>query len=109
MWRGIIYLLAKMESKQETKQNIEEERIVRILSKDIEGKNKMYSGLTKINGVSWGFANTICRALNIDKKRKIGSLTKEEVTKISEFVKTKTVPTATIAVKVMRPPVLNDP
>ena len=65
----------------------EEGRIVRILSKDIEGNYGVYTGLTKVRGVSWGISNAICRALKIDKKRKISSLTNEEIEKISKFIK----------------------
>jgi len=69
-----------------------EEKIVRILSKDIEGGMKVYPGLTKIKGISWGLANAICKVLKIDKNRKIGSLTNEEIAKISEFVKNPKIP-----------------
>ena len=73
----------------ETKQigELREDRVVRIMSKDIEGKMNIYAGLTKIKGVSWSFSNAICNSLGIDKKRKIGSLTNEELNKISEFIK----------------------
>lgn len=64
-----------------------EERVVRILSKDIEGKMKVYVGLTKIKGISWAISNAICNKLEIDKKRKIGSLTNEEIAKITTFMK----------------------
>ena len=64
-----------------------EERLVRLLSKDIEGKLNVYVGLTKIKGISWSMANAICKVLKLDKKRKIGSLSKEELEKITEFVK----------------------
>jgi small subunit ribosomal protein S13 len=64
-----------------------EERLVRISSKDIEGGLKIYAGLTKIKGISWSLANAICKALNIDKNRKIGSLSKEEIDKINNFIK----------------------
>ena len=77
---------------QKTTEKKAEERIVRILSEDIEGGMSVYSGLTKVNGISWSLANAICRALKIDKKRKIGSLTNEEVKKISEFAKTPQLP-----------------
>lgn len=80
-----------MEQEQKIKQDEEnkkyEERIVRILSEDIEGGMNIYSGLTKIKGISWSFSNIICRALEIDKSRKIGSLTNDEVEKIGEFIK----------------------
>lgn len=70
-----------------------EERLVRILSRDIEGKLNVYVGLTKIKGISWGLANAICKTLKFDKKRKIGSLSKEEIEKIGEFVKKPKIPT----------------
>lgn len=80
-----------MEQKQHTKEEYEE-RLVRILSEDIEGKMKVYAGLTKIKGVSWAIANAVCNKLRIDKNRKIGSLSPEEIKKISEFVKNPKVP-----------------
>ncbi len=78
-----------MEKNQEQKY---EERVVRILSKDIEGNMTIYSGLTKIKGVSWSFSNAVCKVLNIDKNRKIGSLTDEEIKKIVDFIKNPKVP-----------------
>jgi len=70
-----------------------EEKLIRILAKDIEGGLNVYVGLTKIKGISWGLSNAICKTLNFDKKRKIGSLTKEEIDKINTFVKDAKVPT----------------
>jgi len=77
---------------EKIKQKTEDERIVRVLSTDIEGKTKIYPGFCKIKGVSWAFANAICKKLKIDKKRKIGSLTEEEIKKISEFIKNPSMP-----------------
>ena len=85
----IIYLHIKMEQIREKKY---EERIVRILSKDIEGGMGIYAGLATVKGISWTLANAICKVLGIDKRRKIGSLTDEEVKKITEFVKNPKVP-----------------
>ncbi len=77
-----------METEQETqKKEKYEEKVVRILSKDIEGGMTIYAGLTKVKGISWAFSNAICTILEIDKKRKIGSLTNEETKKISDFMK----------------------
>lgn len=67
-------------------------RIVRILSKDIEGNMTVYSGLAKIKGISWGYSNAICHALGIDKRKRIGELSDEEIKKISEFAKNPSVP-----------------
>jgi len=69
-----------------------EEKLVRILSKDIEGKMTLYSGLATIKGVSWALSNATCKKLGLDKKRKIGSLTPEEIKKITEFMKTPNLP-----------------
>jgi len=73
-------------------QKKDEGRIVRILAKDIEGKMKVYAGLTKIKGVSWSLSNAVCKTLKIDKNKKIGALTSEEIQKISAFVKEPKVP-----------------
>jgi len=64
-----------------------EEKLIRILSKDIEGGLNIYVGLTKIKGISWSLSNAICQYLKLDKRRKIGSLTKEEIDKINDFIK----------------------
>jgi small subunit ribosomal protein S13 len=65
----------------------DEDKIMRILSKDIEGKMKIYPGLTKIKGISWGLSNAICNLLGLDKKRKISSLNEEEIERITNFIK----------------------
>jgi small subunit ribosomal protein S13 len=75
------------EQKQEPKEKQNYERILRIAQTDIPGGKNIYSGLTRIKGVSWSFSNFICRKLNIDKNRKIASLTSEEIKKIQEFIR----------------------
>ena len=70
-----------------------EDKLIRILSKDIEGKMKVYVGLTKIKGISWGLSNAMCKSLKIDKNRKIGSLTEDEIKKITDFFKDPQIPT----------------
>ena len=69
-----------------------EHRVIRILSKDIEGNSPVYPGLTKIKGVSWRISNAICKKLEIDKKRKIGNLTPEELKNIEDFLKNPVIP-----------------
>jgi small subunit ribosomal protein S13 len=80
-----------MTEQKQTEQKFEG-KLVRVLSKDIEGKLKLYVGLTKIKGISWAFANAICKNLGFDKNKKIGSLSKEEIEKINSFVKKPNVP-----------------
>jgi small subunit ribosomal protein S13 len=69
-----------------------ENRVVRILSKDIEGKTKLYPGLTQIKGVSWSLSNAVCNELKLDKNTKIGNLTDKEIEKISIFLKNPKIP-----------------
>ena len=76
---------------QEQKQ--QDERMIRILSEDIEGKTKIYPGLTRIKGISWTLSNAIFLILKLDKTRKIGSLTDEELKKITDFIKNPKLPT----------------
>ncbi len=93
--KDIIYLCLKKMEQQIQKPGEKQEyegKIIRILSKDIEGKMKIYPGLTKVKGISWGLSNAICKKLKMDKNRKIGSLTDEEIKKISEFIKNPQVP-----------------
>ena len=80
------------EKKPIVKQTKDEDRLVRILSKDIEGKMTVYAGLTKIKGISWAFSNALCKKLGIDKKKKIGSLTDKELETIIAFVKNPEMP-----------------
>jgi len=79
-----------MEQKETQQRN--ENRVVRILSKDIEGKMSLYPGLTKIKGISWTLSNAICKALDLDKKKKIGALTDIEIEKITNFFKNPELP-----------------
>ena len=81
-----------MEQKQGIQKQSREDRVVRLLSTDIEGKLLVYSGLTKIKGISWGMSNAICKALKLDKKKKIGALTDDDLKKISDFVKNPKIP-----------------
>ena len=73
--------------KKETQQKAQE-RIIRILSKDIEGGMKIYPGLTKIKGLS----NAACILLEISKTKKIGDLNDIEIKRINEFLKNPKVP-----------------
>ena len=62
-------------------------KIVRILQTDVPGDRNVYTGLTRIKGVSWAISNATCILMKLDKKRKIESLSKDEILKIEEFLK----------------------
>jgi len=62
-------------------------RLIRILQTDIPGNKNLYTGLTKIKGVSWAISNATCILLGYDKNKKIQELTKEDIAKIEDFLK----------------------
>lgn len=66
---------------------IAEGRVLRILQTDIPGSKSIYAGLTRIKGVSWAISNAVCIINQLDKKRKIETLSKEEMQKIEETLK----------------------
>lgn len=70
----------------------ETEKIIRIMQTDIDGEKQIYVGLTKIKGISWSFANALCNKLSLDKKRKVASLSTEEIKKIENFIKNPALP-----------------
>lgn len=66
---------------------LKEESLIRILSTDIPGSKKLIVGLIRIKGVSWSLGGAICHLLGLDRNRKISSLTKDEIEKIQNFLK----------------------
>ncbi len=65
----------------------ENEVLVRILGYDIPGSRNLYTGLTRIKGISWTISNAVCIKLGFPKTKKISELSKQEIQKIEEFLK----------------------
>ncbi len=65
----------------------ETESLVRILGYDIRGSRNLYTGLTKIKGVSWAISNAVCLQLGVDRTKKIGVLSKDEVKQIEDALR----------------------
>lgn len=63
-----------------------EESLIRISGYDIPGSRNVFSGLTRIKGVSWVIANALCLKLKLDKHKKISELKAEEIKKIENFL-----------------------
>lgn len=61
--------------------------LVRLANADIDGNKRVYYALTNIGGVSYGFSNAICYILNIDKMKKAGELTEQELRAIEALLK----------------------
>lgn len=61
--------------------------LVRVSNADLNGKKPVYQALRKIKGVSFMMANAICISTNIEKNKKAGDLSNEEVIKIESLIK----------------------
>jgi small subunit ribosomal protein S13 len=63
------------------------QKIVRLLETDIDGNIKTYMALKRIKGVGFMVSNALCLVANVDRNKKIGLLTKEEVSKIEQTLR----------------------
>ena len=70
----------------------DEKTLIRILGKDVRGDKGLFTELTKIPGISWTFANAVCKVLKMDKHLKIQDISEKDIVKIEEFVKNPLVP-----------------
>ena len=61
--------------------------IVRIVNADLDGNKPIIQALRKIKGVSFMFANAVCRLTGVDTTQKTGYLNEEDIKKIEEVLK----------------------
>ncbi len=83
----------KQEAKLEKRTEESQEILVRIFGYDISSSRNIYTGLTKIKGVSWAVSNAVCIKLNIPKFKKVAELSKDEIQKIEAFLSELPIPT----------------
>lgn len=79
----------KAQEKPQGKNPMQEEKyevLVRIMDKDILGSKNLYTGLTKIKGVSWAISNALCLRLGFPRNKKVSELTKPEIINIESFL-----------------------
>lgn len=87
----------KNEMPEEMKKKMEKTRqetqaIVRIHGTDIPGSKGVYVGLTRVKGISFAISNALCKILKIEKNKKVDSLSKEDIEKISNEIKNPKIP-----------------
>ncbi|MEE9525298.1 MAG: 30S ribosomal protein S13 [Candidatus Woesearchaeota archaeon] len=70
-----------MEQKKEFK------HLVRIANTDLPGEKPIGFALKRIKGVNFQLANAICNIANMDKQKKTGELSDEEINKLDAIVK----------------------
>ena len=77
----------KMDNKKIQKEGQQEfKHIIRVANTDLDGNKKAYIALRKIKGISFMFSNAILNVTKIDKTKKAGYLTDEEVKRINDVI-----------------------
>lgn len=77
--------MEKKFERQKMQEAEEPKTLVRIFEKDIPGEMRVLAGLTKVYGISWSFSNALCKALKIDKDKRVSELSQEEIKRIENF------------------------
>lgn len=62
------------------------QHIVRLLNTNVEGKRKVAFALRMVKGIGIRFAHMVCKKANIDIERRAGTLTPDELEKISDII-----------------------
>ena len=75
-----------MEPKQETR------RIVRIMTTDIDGSLNVERALRKVKGISFMFSKSVCTATGMDPRKKVGTLSENEIKTLEAFIKNPQLP-----------------
>ena len=60
---------------------------VRIANTDLDGNKSLYRALTKIKGISFIFSNAVLNITGIEKTKRTGYLTDNDVAKIDDVIK----------------------
>lgn len=61
--------------------------IVRVANTDLEGSKQIGEAIRKIKGLGFSFANTVCTLADVDKLKKAGELTDDELKRIDAAIK----------------------
>ncbi len=77
----------KVDSQHAEVQDKDFKHIIRLLNADLNGNKKIITSLKSIRGVSFMFANAVCKVAGVDPNQKTGYLKDKEVSKIEEVLK----------------------
>ena len=73
--------MAQEQPKQELKY------FVRVANTDLDGNKPLSNSLMKIQGISFMFSNAVCNVAHIEKAKKTGYLSEQEVANIEDIIK----------------------
>ena len=68
-------------------QKEEIKHLVRIANTDLDGIKPLYYALTKIKGIGYMFSNFVTSTAKVDRKKKTGLLTEEEIKRVEDVIK----------------------
>ena len=71
----------------EQKESSDFNYIVRIGNADLDGKKPLHQALLKIKGVSYTYSHMVCILSGIDKNRRVGDFSEEEISKVDMVVR----------------------
>ena len=74
-------------AEEQHKKTAEIRQLVRLLDADLSGDHNIINSLRRITGVSFSMANAVCKVLDLDMQRKIGTLSEEELHRIEAAIK----------------------
>ena len=74
-------------AEEQHKKTAEIRQLVRLLDADLSGDHNIINSLRRITGVSFSMANAVCKVLDLDMQRKIGTLSEEELHRIEVAIK----------------------
>ena len=60
--------------------------IVRVVNTDLDGNKPICQALRKIKGIGAMFANMVCNLTGVERTKKTGFLTDEEINKLDDFM-----------------------
>ena len=66
--------------------------LVRIAQADLDGKKPVYHALRKILGVSYAFSHAVCQQVGIEKTKKVGELSEQQVAEVEKMIKNPELP-----------------
>ena len=61
--------------------------LVRIANTDLDGNKKIAFALRKIKGIGFQFSNILCGLADVEKNKKTGDLSDEEISKLNDVIK----------------------
>ena len=60
--------------------------LVRISNTDLDGNKKLIDSIRKIKGISFSFANAICKTSGVPKNEKLGNVSEADVKKLQDAI-----------------------